>query len=77
MLGERLNYIRKKNGYTARQMAELLNISLRSYRMYESGDRMPNPVVLCKIADTLDVSVDYLLERDDFLKSHGVSVDEH
>lgn len=77
MFNERLNQIRKLKGFTAQQMADSLNINIRSYRAYESADRMPNLEILVRIADTLDVSTDYLLCRDDFLKSHGVSFDEH
>jgi len=68
MFGQRLNETRKSKGFTAQQMADFLNINLRSYRLYESGDRQPSFDVLIKIADKLNVSADYLLERDSFLK---------
>ena len=77
MFNTRLNQIRKTKGFTAQQMADYLNINIRSYRAYESADRMPNLEILVKIADVLDISTDYLLCRDDFLKSHGVSFDEY
>ncbi len=76
MFPQRLNKIRKSKGVTAQQMADLLHINIRSYRAYESADRSPNIEILVKIADILDVSTDYLLCRDDFLKSHAVSFDE-
>lgn len=76
MFSERLNTVRKSKGVTAQQMADALCINIRSYRAYESADRSPNIDLLVKIADTLDVSTDYLLCRDEFLKSHGVSFDE-
>ena len=76
MFNSRLNQTRKLRGITAQQMADRLCINIRSYRAYESADRMPNLDMLVLIADILDVSIDYLLCRDDFLKSHGVSVDE-
>jgi transcriptional regulator with XRE-family HTH domain len=76
MFHERLNAVRKSKGYTAQYMSDALCISIRSYRLYESADRMPNLNMLCKIADILNVSTDYLLCRDNFLKSHGVHVDE-
>ena len=77
MFNTRLNTVRKSKGFTAQQMAYLLNINIRSYRAYESADRMPNLEILVRIANILDVSTDYLLCRDDFLKSHGVSFDEY
>ena len=76
MFGQRLNETRKAQNITAQKMANSLQISLRSYRMYESGNRSPSLDVLVKIADILEVSTDYLLCRDEFLISHGVSVDE-
>ena len=77
MFCERLNTIRKQKGFTAQNMADNLDMSLRSYRFYESGQRSPSLSTLVKIADLLDVSLDFLLCRDDFMKSHGVSVDEY
>lgn len=76
MFHERLNSLRKEKGFTAQQMADYLQIALRSYRMYESGDRSPSLDMLVSIADILDASTDFLLCRDEYLKSHGVSVDE-
>ena len=76
MFNVRLNETRESKGVTAQQMADLLHINIRSYRAYESADRSPNIDILVKIADILDVSTDYLLCRDDFLKSHAASADE-
>lgn len=75
MFNKRLNFIRKSKGFTAQQMADFLGIHIRAYRKYESGDTMPPLDNLVKIADILDISTDYLLCRDDFLKSHGGHVD--
>lgn len=71
MFNERLNQTRKSKGITAQQMADSLHINIRSYRAYESADRLPNLEMLVKISDILDVSTDFLLCRDDFLKSHN------
>lgn len=76
MLKSRLSDIRKKRGYTQQNMADYLNIALRSYQRYESGSHEPTLQVLVIIADYLDVSIDYLLGRDDFMKAHGVFFDE-
>lgn len=75
MFSKRLNKTRKSKGFTAQQMANLLHINIRSYRAYESADRSPSLEVLVKIADILEVSTDFLLCRDDFLKSHAISSD--
>lgn len=69
--GKRLNLARKKRGLTAQKMADILGVALRSYRFYESDYRQPSFDILIKIADTLDVSTDYLLCRDNFLARHA------
>ena len=76
MFAQRLNETRKRKGYTAQFMADNLQMGIRNYRKYESGHANPTLDGLVKIADLLDVSTDYLLCRDDFMKAHGVSVEE-
>ncbi len=76
MFHKRLNQTRKSKGFTAQKMADLLGLALRSYQFYESGKRSPSLDTLVKIADILDVSTDYLLCRDVFLRSRGASFDE-
>lgn len=76
MFAERLKKCRLSHALTLQQMADIIGISLRGYQYYESGHREPNFEVLIKIADLFNVSTDYLLGRDDCMKSHEVSVDE-
>ncbi len=75
MFSKRLNETRKSKGFTAQNMADKLGLALRSYQFYEGGKRSPSFETLIKIADILDVSTDYLLCRDDFINSRGVSAD--
>ncbi len=77
MFNKRLRHMRMKRKFTQQRLADTLGIALRSYQCYETGTRTPNYELLVLIADTLDVSLDYLLGRDDFMKSHGVSFDEY
>ena len=77
MFNKRLREMRMKRGYTQQRLADVLGIALRSYQCYETGTRTPNYTLLVLIADTLNVSLDYLLGRDEFMKSHGVSFDEY
>jgi len=77
MFGNRLNAIRHERGLTAQQMADYLNMEVRSYRKYESGHRQPTYIVLVQIADYLDVSLDYLLGRDEFIKKHTPGSEQH
>jgi Predicted transcriptional regulators len=75
MFGKRLNITRKYRGYTALYVANKIGYSLGAYRMYESSRRAPTLETLVKIANVLDVPIDFLLERDEYLQSLGVSVD--
>ena len=63
MLGQNLNRVRKTKGFTAQHMADVLNISLSTYRKYESNSRLASILTLIKIADYLDVSLDFLTGR--------------
>ena len=77
MFGTRLRETRSTHGLTQQYMADSLNIHVRSYQKYEGGERNPPFDILVKLADILDVSVDYLLGRDGFLrKHHTVSRDD-
>jgi transcriptional regulator with XRE-family HTH domain len=76
MFNKRLRHMRMKRGFTQQRLADTLDIALRSYQCYETGTRTPSYSLLILIADTLDVSLDYLLGRDEFMKAHGVSFDE-
>lgn len=76
MFNKRLRAIRMQKGLTQQKMANYLNIELRSYQKYEQGKRSPSLNNLVTIADIFDVSLDYLLCRDDFIQSHATSSDE-
>lgn len=75
--GKRLRHMRMKRGLTQPAIAEQLNVALRSYQCYEGDTRCPSYELLIQIGDILSVPIDYLLGRDEFLKSLGVSVDEY
>ncbi len=50
--------------FTQAQMAEKLGITSTAYQNYEYGKREPNNDLLCKIANLLGVTTDYLLGRE-------------
>ncbi len=76
MFHTRLRALRIKNNFTQQHMADVLTLSLNAYQKYEQAERLPPYDTLVKIADMFNVPTDYLLGRDDYLKSLGVSVDE-
>lgn len=75
MFHDRLRATRISRGYTLQRTADALDIPLRTYQNYEAGEREPHLSLLALIADLFNVPVDFLLGRDDYLKSLGVSVD--
>lgn len=77
MFGKRLRAARITRKLTQQHVADLSNIALRTYQCYEQGTRYPSYDLLVQFADMFDVPTDWLLERDDYLKSLGVSVDVH
>lgn len=76
MFHERLRDARIKSGLTQQKVADSLDLSLNAYQKYEQAERSPSLTCLVAIADLFDVSIDYLLCRDDFIKSHAASSDE-
>lgn len=76
MFPKRLRALRMKSHHTQQNMADILDVALNTYQKYEQGDRAPAYDTLVKLADFFQVPTDFLLGRDDYLKSLGVSVDE-
>ena len=64
---ERLKDVRKDAGMSQADIADEIGVTKSAYANYEQGIREPSLKVLKAICDTLDVSCDYLLGRDDWL----------
>ena len=77
MFSGRIRSLRMKRRFTQQNMADMLDLSLNAYQKYEQGTRSPSLDVLVRIADILEAPVDFILGRDDYLRSLGVSVDEY
>ena len=60
---ERLQALRREHNLTQQNMADLLEIKLRSYQYYEGGGRRPDWETLIALADYFHVSIDYLIGR--------------
>ncbi len=75
MFNDRLRSTRISRANTQQQAADAIGVELRSYQRYESGDSEPPYATLVSLAEFLDVPTDFLLGRDDYLKSLGVFVD--
>ena len=58
---ENLKNVREKKGISQKEMAERIGVAKSTYSMYESGSREPNLQTIRKIANVLDVSIEYLM----------------
>ena len=64
MLGEKMKLIRNYNGYSQRQIAEILKIERSTYASYETGRNRPDIFAVQRFAKIFNVSVDYILSLD-------------
>mgnify|MGYP000905060759 CR=1 FL=1 len=62
-LGNRLQELRKAKGVYQREMAALLDITLRAYQLYEADRGYPTVAGLIRLADYFEVPLDYLVGR--------------
>ena len=76
MFTTRLKEARTKQGLTQQNVADMLGVAFRTYQDYEGGKTYPSIDRLIKISDIFNTSIDYLLGRDEFLASLGVSFGE-
>lgn len=61
MLGEKLAKLRREQGYTQEQLAELLGVSRQAVSKWESNAAYPETEKLVRLAQMYDCSLDYLL----------------
>ena len=71
---ENIRNLRLDNGYTQKQIAEMLGISQNTYSQYEIGVLNYPVDALIKLADFYGVSVDYLLGRTNEKKPYPKSI---
>lgn len=71
MFNEKLKQVRQSRGKTQKQMAELMSMTPNAYQKYELGTSEPNIQRILKLSAILNVSLDELLCRDEFLEEHA------
>lgn len=59
--GERLKDLIDRNDYSQKSFAKLLNVSLSTLNGYVNNYRLPNLILIVRIAEILGVTTDYLL----------------
>ena len=62
---ELLKELRKDQGLTQKAIGAMFGIAGATYSLYENGHRRMTIEMLCKLADILNTSTDYLLGRTD------------
>ena len=77
LLGERLRFLRTKNGFTQKQVSEALSIDRSTYTYYEIGKTNPDVHMLRKLSHLYNVSIDYLLENKVGLSAVNQSSDTY
>jgi len=64
---ERLQKLRERRRMNRKALGELCGLSKNIIGQYEKGEKEPSLRTLVELADFFEVSVDYLLGRQNFL----------
>ena len=65
MIYRRIAALRKKNGWSQKELSEMLSCSRQTYRRYEQGKTAIPPKIIAKLAGIYHTSADYLLDQTD------------
>lgn len=63
-LSEKIQILRKENGYSQESLAEICNVSRQSISKWEAGIALPETEKLIILSSTFHVSVDVLIKDD-------------
>ena len=63
-IGEKIQLLREEKNMNQKELAELVGITEATLSRYENNKREPKGLLLAKLAKTLDVSTDYLLDEN-------------
>lgn len=64
IFSQRLKELRLKKGLTQQEIADLVHVNRVTYTNWEKGKREPSFENLFKLADLLEVSLDWLFGRE-------------
>ena len=64
-LGERIKEARRRKNISQKELAETLKCSPAAIAMWEIGDRKPGLDQMQALSDFFNVSIDYLIGRED------------
>lgn len=63
IIGDILFDLREQRGYTQKEIADMLHVTVSSISHYEKGVSVPPTDIIIKLANFYDVSADYLLNN--------------
>ena len=63
-LHEKITLYRKKNGLSQEELAEKIGVSRQAVSKWETGDALPEITKLRALAETFNVTVDFLLDEE-------------
>lgn len=69
-IGERINYLREIRNIKQKELAEAIGVTKATMSKYENNINIPNADILCKIADALNTSTDFLVGRTSDIKAY-------
>ena len=64
--GERIAFLRGERNYSRKDLAEKIGVSVRQISYWECDQRECDFATLVTLADTFDVSIDFLLGRKQY-----------
>lgn len=63
-LSEKIQYLRRKKGYSQEELAEICGVSRQSVSKWESGTALPEIEKLIRLGDLFHVHLDFLLREE-------------
>lgn len=69
-IGERIGYLRDILNMKQKVLAEQIGVTKATMSKYENNINIPNADILCKIAEALDTSTDFLVGRTSHIKAY-------
>jgi len=73
-IGTRIREARRARGLSQKQLAQQLDISVRTLRAYELNKRVPDGETLHRIAVALNFPADHFLRGESTVKAHFLFV---
>ena len=73
IVGDKIKQCRENQGLSMTDLAKKTGMTISAISQFESGDRAPSLESLDKLADALEVSVDYLMGREEKISDENLS----